>query len=371
MVVKEVLEQIEDNEAKNTALKTWKWVKRGFIGLVACIGLYSSLYTIPNDSVGVVQRFGSYSRTTEPGIHTKWPYGIERVTKVPIKRVQKEEFGFRSLRPGIDSQYIGVEEIDQGKISDKDLEKMISGSGERDSTPDKARLKEQAKGILKGEYLMLTGDLNMADMEFIVQYDIKDAVKYLFNIREPKETIRDCSNSIIRQLVGNGSVDEAINIGRVEYEVQSKVELQKLLDDYDTGINIVTVKLQSTNPPRNVRPAFHEVNSAMQIKEQRINEAKRTYNEAVPKAKGEALGLVESAKGYAAERVNKAEGDATKFEQVYGEFKKAPEVTMQRMYLETMSKVLPSITDKWIVEQDGDGGLLKLLHLPSKNPEVK
>lgn len=371
MVVKEVLEQIPDNEGRDTALKTWKWVKRGFIGLVAGIGLYSSLYTIPNDSVGVIRRFGSYSRTTEPGIHTKIPYGIERVTKVPIKRVQKEEFGFRSLKPGVDSQYIGAEEIDQGKISDGSLETMISKSGERDSTPDKARLKEQAKGILRGEYLMLTGDLNMADMEFIVQYDIKDAVKYLFNTREPRETIRDCSNSIIRQLVGNGSVDEAINIGRVEYEVQSKVALQKLLDDYDSGINVVTVKLQSTNPPRNVRPAFHEVNSAMQMKEQKINEAKKNYNEAVPKAKGEALGLVESAKGYAAERVNKAEGDASKFEQLYAEYKKAPEVTMQRMYLETMSRVLPSITDKWIVEQEGDGGLLKLLHLPSKAQETK
>ena len=371
MVVKEVLEQIQDDDTKSTALKTWKWVKRGFIGLVAGIGLYSSLYTIPNDSVGVVQRFGSYSRTTEPGMHTKWPYGIEGVTKVPIKRVQKEEFGFRSLKPGVDSQYIGAEEIESGKISDEDLEMMISRSGERDSTPDKARLKEQAKGILKGEYLMLTGDLNMADMEFIVQYDIKDAVKYLFNIRKPKETIRDCSSSVVRQLVGNGSVDEAINIGRVEYEVKSKVELQKLLDDYDTGINIVTVKLQSTNPPRKVRPSFHEVNSDMKMKEKKINEAKRTYNEAVPKAKGEALGLVESAKGYAAERVNKAEGDANKFEQLYGEFKKAPEVTMQRMYLETMSKVLPSITDKWIVEQGGDGGLLKLLHLPSKGSEAK
>jgi len=371
MVIKEVLEQIEDCDAKNSALKTWKWVKRGFIGAVAGIGLFGSLYTVPNDSVGVVQRFGNYSRTTEPGIHIKWSYGIESVTKVPIKRVQKEEFGFRSLKPGVDSQYIGADEIEQGKISDSDLENMISTSGERDATPNQSRLKEQAKQILRGEYLMLTGDLNMADMEFIVQYDIKDASKYLFNIREPKETIRDCANSVIRQLVGNGSVDEAINIGRVEYEIQSKVELQKLLDDYDTGINIVTVKLQSTNPPRNVRPAFHEVNSAMQMKEQRINEAKRTYNEAVPKAKGEALGLVESAKGYAAERVNKAEGDATKFEQLYEEYQKAPEITMQRMYLETMTKVLPSITDKWIVEQSGDGGLLKLLHLPGNGPEAK
>jgi len=371
MVVKELLEQIEDRTERNRALNTWKWVKRGFIGLVATIGLSSSLYTIPNDSVGVVQRFGSYNRITEPGIHTKWPYGVEKVTKVPIKRVQKEEFGFRSLKPGVDSQYIGLEEIDQGKISNDDLETMISQSGERNSMPDQARLREQAKEILRGEYLMLTGDLNMADVEFIVQYDIKDAVKYLFNLRDPRETIRDCSNSVIRQLVGNGSVDEAINIGRVEYEAQSKVALQTLLDDYDTGINIVTVKLQSTNPPHNVRPAFHEVNSAMQIKEQKINEAKKTYNEAVPMAKGEALGLVESAKGYAAERVNKAEGDASKFEQLYEEYKKAPEVTMQRMYLETMSKVLPSIADKWIVEQTGEGGLLKLLHLPSKGSESK
>jgi membrane protease subunit HflK len=172
----------------------------------------------------------------------------------------------------------------------------------------------------------------------------------------------------MRQLIGNGSVDEAITIGRIEYESDAKELLQNLLDEYETGIHVVAVKLQSSNPPQRVRPAFNEVNKALQQKEQRINEAMKAYNEAIPKTKGEAKKLIETSKGYAAERVNKAEGDIAKFEKIYEEYRKAPDVTKQRMYLETMAKLLPLIPEKWIIEQGGaEGGILMKLDLESEN----
>jgi membrane protease subunit HflK len=174
----------------------------------------------------------------------------------------------------------------------------------------------------------------------------------------------------MRQLIGNGSVDEAITIGRIEYEVQGKEMLQDLLDKYFTGIHIVTVKLQSSNPPARVRPAFNEVNKALQQKEQRINEAMKDYNEAIPRTRGEAKRVVEFAKGYAAERVNRAQGDVTKFEKILLEYQKAPTITRQRMYFETMSRLLPNIPEKWIIEQGGaDGGVLLKLGLDSDASE--
>ena len=344
-----------------------KWGKIGALIIVVVLGLATSIYTIPTDSAGVIRRFGGYSRTTEPGIHLKMPYWIETATAVPVKKVQKEEFGFRTLKAGVDSRYLGMEEIEAGRANSEDLRRLINESGERDLRSRNRGLVEQAKDVLRGEYVMLTGDLNITDVEWIVQYKIKDARNYLFNVREPRETIRDASEAVMRLLVGNGSVDEAITIGRIEYENSAQEMIQQLLDEYETGIHVVTVKIQSSNPPQRVRPAFNEVNKALQQKEQRINEAMRAYNEAIPKTKGEAKGLVETARGYAAERVNRAEGDVAKFERVYEEYQKAPEVTRERMYLETMSKLLPQIPEKWIIEQGGaDGGILMKLDLESQ-----
>lgn len=345
----------------------WKWIYVAALVVVAALGSVTSVYTVPADSAGVVKRFGRYNGTTEPGIHLKMPYWIDTAIAVPVKKVQKEEFGFRTLQAGVDSRYLGAEEIDAGRSSLEDLVKLISESGERTSRGGTRQMVEMAKEILRGEYIMLTGDLNITDVEWIVQYRIKEARSYLFNIREPRQTIRDASQAVMRQLVGNGSVDEAITIGRMEYEGAAKELLQTLLDEYETGIHIVTVKLQSSNPPLRVRPAFNEVNKALQQKEQRINEAMKAYNEAVPKTKGEAQKMIESAKGYAAERVNQAEGDIAKFEKIYEEYRKAPDVTKQRMYLETMSKLLPLIPEKWIIEQEGaEGGILMKLDLESQ-----
>jgi len=340
----------------------WRWVKIGAIVVVIIIGLVTPIYTIPADSFGVVKRFGRYNRTTNPGIHLKLPYGIETATAVPVKKVQKHEFGFRTLKAGVDSRYLGAEEIQAGRVDRDDLTRLIRESGESLYGPQGRQLNQRAADVLRGEYTMLTGDLNITDVEWIVQYKIKDARNYLFNIRNPAQTIRDASQAVMRQLIGNGSVDEAITIGRIEYENAGKEALQKLLDEYESGIHIVTVKLQSSNPPQRVRPAFNEVNKALQQKEQRINEAMKQYNEVIPRTRGEAKRVIETARGYAAERVNRAEGDIQKFEKVYAAYREAPEITRQRMYLETMTKLLPQIPEKWIIEQGGaEGGILMKL----------
>ncbi len=366
MDLRDLLERMQQPPNMDYVAMGWKWIKVAVVVVVVVGALATSVYTVPTDSAGVVQRFGMYSRTTEPGIHLKVPFWVETAISVPVKKVQKEEFGFRTLKAGVDSQYLGAEEIDARRSRAEDLIRLIRESGERVSRSTTSQLAERAKEILRGEYVMLTGDLNIADVEWIVQYQIKDAESYLFNIREPRQTIRDASQAVMRQLIGNGSVDEAITIGRIEYEVAAKEALQKLLDEYETGIHVVTVKLQSSNPPQKVRPAFNEVNKALQQKETRINEAMKTYNEAVPKSKGEAKKLIESAKGYAAERVNRALGDIAKFEKIFEEYSKAPDVTKQRMYLETMSKLLPLIPEKWIIEQGGaEGGILMKLDLES------
>jgi membrane protease subunit HflK len=367
MEIRDFLEAIRGPYGASYTPKISRLVTVAVLVVVALIGISTAIYTVPTDSAGVVKRFGKYSQTTEPGIHLMLPFWIETATDVPVKRVQKEEFGFRTLRAGVDSQYLGVEEIDAGRMSAEDLIRLIKGSGERVSGRGTRRLAEAAKEILRGEYVMLTGDLNITDVEWIVQYKIKDARNYLFNVRNPKQTIRDASQAMMRQLIGNGSVDEAITIGRMKYETDAEALLQKLLDEYETGIHIVTVKLQSSNPPQRVRPAFNEVNKALQEKEKRIDEAMKEYNEAIPKTKGEAKKLIESARGYAAERVNKAEGDIDKFKKIYAEYKKAPDITKQRRYLETMSKLLPQIPEQWIIEHGGaEGGILMKLDLESQ-----
>lgn len=345
----------------------WRIIRWAVIAVLVVYGVMTSLYTIETNSAGVVKRFGNYNRITEPGIHLKMPFGIENATEVPVKSVQKEEFGFRTLKAGVDSQYLGVDEIQSGRYSRESLINLIRESGE--SVSGSGNLQTIAGDLLRREYIMLTGDLNIVDVEWIVQYKIKNPRQYLFNIRDARQTIRDCSQAVMRQLVGNGSVDEAITIGRMEYEASGKEMLQTLLDNYETGIHIVTVKMQSSNPPQRVRPAFNEVNKALQQKEQRINEAMKQYNEVVPKTKGEALRMIETAKGYAAERVNEAQGDVNKFEKILTEYQKAPTITRQRLYLETMGKVLPQIPEKWIIEQGGaDGGILMKLDLDNATP---
>jgi len=296
--------------------------------------LLTGYYQIEPDEVGVVQRFGRFVRTSDPGPHLKVPFGVETVTKVPVARTLKMEFGFRTVTPGIKSTYA-------------------------------APSAETA-----GESVMLTGDLNVAVVEWIVQYRIKDPKKFLFDVRDVPRTFRSMSEATMRQVVGDHSVDEVLTIGREAVARQAKEDLQRLCDRYGIGIVVQQLILQDVNPPDPVRPAFNEVNQAIQEKERSINEAWADYNKEVPRAKGEADQAVRAAEGYALERVNKAEGDARRFDAVYEEYKKAPAVTRKRIYLEAMAQVLPKLGRKLLLDEKAKG-ILPLLQLDGDRKEVK
>ncbi len=295
--------------------------------IVLIVLLASGLYSIDADEVGMVMRFGKFVRKTSPGLHIKMPLGIESVSKVRVKKVFKEEFGFRTLEPGVRTRYSGRNNMD--------------------------------------ESLMLTGDLNVAEVEWIVQYKIKDPYKYLFKIQDVNETLRAMSEAVTRKVVGDRTVTGVLTKERIEIAKEVEVGLQDVLDKYDAGLHIVTVKFQDVNPPEPVRPAFNEVNSAKQDKSKMINQAWEDYNRRIPLAKGEADQLISEAEGYALNRVNRAQGDAALFSKVYAEYRKAPDVTRRRLYLETMDKILPSIEQIYIVD-DKQEAILPLLDLGEK-----
>jgi membrane protease subunit HflK len=295
--------------------------------------LFTSYYQVEPEQVGVIQRFGAYVRTTEPGPHLKIPFGVETVKKVQVRRQLKKEFGFRTVRSGVRSEF---------------------------ASPAEAQ----------AESLMLTGDLNVAVVEWIVQYRIEDPKAYLFNVRDVDETFRYMSEAAVRQIVGDHSVDEVITIGRAEIALAAKEELQRLCDLYGIGIEVQQLVLQDVNPPDPVRPAFNEVNQAIQEKERSINEAWAEYNQAVPRAQGEAEQMVRAAEGYALERENRALGDARRFDAVYAEYRKAPDVTRRRMYLETMTDLLPKTGRKLVLDETARG-VLPLLQLDGTAKAVK
>ena len=292
------------------------------IGLLIVIG--TGLYTVNPEEVGVIQRFGKYLQTTDPGLRFKIPFGIDKLTKVKVRYVFKEEFGFRTLEAGARTRY------SQQDFSD--------------------------------ESLMLTGDLNIADVEWIIQYQIKDPLKYLFNVRDVTGTLRNLTESSMRQVIGDHSVDEVIVLSRQEIAYQTRMILQQHLDDYQTGLDIRTVNLQNVTPPIPVQPAFNEVNAALQEEERIVNEARQKYNQIIPEARGKALQVIEQAEGYAVNRVNRASGDANRFIEVWREYNRAQTVTQKRLYLETMEEILQKAHKIYIVDED-QTGLLPLLNL--------
>ena len=300
------------------------FIQRIVLVILIIIILASGLYSVGADEMGVIQRFGKYVRQTPPGLHMKIPFGVESAKKVKVKKVFKEEFGFRTLKADIRTKY--------------------STRGFND------------------ESLMLSGDLNVAEVEWIVQYKIKDPYKYLFKIVDPVETLRPMSETVVRRVVGDRSVTDVLTVGRIEIATEVEVGLQELLDQFESGIQIVTVKLQDVNPPEPVRPAFNEVNRAKQDKEKMINEAWEDYNKRIPRAKGEAEQMIAEAEGYALQRVNRAMGDVALFKQVYREYRSAPDVTRRRLYLETMYEVLPKIREIYIVDEK-QKSILPLLEL--------
>jgi membrane protease subunit HflK len=293
-------------------------------GVLIVIFLLSSFYSVGPDEVGVIRRFGRYVRTTMPGLHVKFPMGIETVDKVKVKYIFKEEFGFRTVKAGIKTRYSPREYYD--------------------------------------ESLMLTGDLNVIVVEWIVQFRVKDPTKLLFNIRDPRATIRSISEAVMRLVVGDYSVSEVLTTQRVEINNTVQEKLQEILDSYDSGIQIVTIKLQDVNPPDPVKPSFNEVNEAKQEREKMINQAWEQYNKAIPAARGQAEKTIREAEGYALNRVNQAKGDAAKFIATWNAYKNAKDVTRKRLYLETMNDIIPKAGKKYIIDPD-QRSLLPLLRL--------
>jgi membrane protease subunit HflK len=298
-----------------------RWVVPAILVLIL---LFTTFYTVGPEEIGIVLRLGRYVRSTGPGLHARLPFGVESVTKVPIQRQLKQEFGFRTVRAGVRSQFT-------------------------------------AKG-LSGESNMLTGDLNAAVVEWVVQYRIVEPYNYLFRVRNVENTFRDMSEAVMRRVVGDRTVNEVLTIGRQEVADHVSQQLQELCDQYDTGIKVEQVVLQDVNPPDPVKPSFNEVNEAQQERERLINEAQSEYNKVVPRAQGEAEQTIRQAEGYALDRLNRARGDAARFVAFYAAYRKAPEVTRKRIYLETMSEILPKVSQKIIVDDDLKS-ILPLLNL--------
>ena len=282
--------------------------------VLALILLWSSWFIVQPEETGVVQRFGKVIRTVGPGLHFKIPYGIDTVRLVPTARVLKEEFGFRTEVPGRRTRYSPRQFLD--------------------------------------ESLMLTGDLNVIDVDWIVQFRIEDPVNFLFRVREPVDTIRDVSEAVMRRVVGNRLGSDVLTVGREAVQEEVKLELQKILKDYETGVRITAVKLQDVTPPDPVKPAFNEVNEARQDKERTINQAQEQANREIPKARGEAGRTIAEAEGFALERVNRAKGEANRFQAILAEYKRAPEVTRKRLYLEALTTILPESKSLYIVDAD-------------------
>jgi membrane protease subunit HflK len=300
------------------------------LGILLIVTATMTFYTIPADSEGIVLRFGKYIDKVPSGLHIKLPYGIDNVIQVPTLRQQKLEFGFAT-----------------------------PGATNPDQSSDEPALEKS----------MVTGDLNSALVEWIVQYRITDPEKYLFDVRDPVPTLRDLSEAAMREVVGDRTVDEIITIGRQEIEETVLKRISELANRYQLGVTINQVQLKNVNPPELVQPSFHEVNRAQQDKENAINIANGEYNKAVPKARGEADQKIRAAEGYRFKRINEAEGDVTAFNQVLEQFLKAPDVTRTRIYLETLGEVLPQAKQQIIVDESVQQ-ILPMLPFPSNSAGV-
>lgn len=293
------------------------------------IVVWTAFYTVPSDSVAVVQRFGKYVTDVQPGLHFKVPLGIDVATIVPTKRQLKQEFGFATPGASDPSQ----------------------SPRPRDATR---------------ETQMVTGDLNAVLVEWVVQYRISDPAKFLFEVRGPNETLRYVSESVMREVVGDRTVDEVITIGRQEIESEALAKMQVLSTKYAMGISIDQVQLKNINPPRPVQASFNEVNQAQQEKEKLINEARRDYNKVIPLAQGEKDQRIREADGYRIKRINEAQGDIARFSALMTEYVKAPEVTRRRIYVETLQSVFAGVKSKVIVDERARS-VLPLLNLNPKD----
>jgi membrane protease subunit HflK len=303
------------------------------VALAVIILVATSYYQVEPDEIAVVTRFGRFVRVTGPGPHGRLPLGMERVQKVPVERQLKQEFGFRTLHADVQSSF-------------------------------------HHDAATNSERVMLTGDLNVASVEWIVQYKVTDPYKYLFKLRDVEQTFRLMSEATMRQVVGDHSVTELLTVGREAIAAKAKDLLSNLCRVYDNGIAVQQLVLQDVDPPEPVKPSFNEVNQAIQERERAINEAWAEYNQEIPRARGRAEQTLQAAEGYAVDRVNRAEGDARRFIALYDQYRKAPEVTRSRLYLETMSEVLPKAGKKLIVDEKARG-IVPLLQLGQPTEAAK
>ena len=306
-----------------------------FIIFFVIVGLFTSVYQVPADSNAVILRFGKFIGKVDRGLHFKLPFGIDKSYIVPVRRQLKMEFGFGAT----------------------------AGATNRFQAAGRSEQNE--------EMSMITGDRNAALVEWVVQYRIDDAEKYLFRVHNPELTLRDASESVMREVVGDRTVDEVITIGRQGIEIEALEKLQKLVDDYGLGFAITQVQLKNINPPRDVQASFNEVNQAQQERDRMVNVARGEYNKIVPKAKGQADQQVARAEGQAAQRINEATGDAERFLALFHAYQKAPAITRERLYLERMQDVLPQLKSKIIMEKGTSNSPLPLLHLNENNTNLK
>lgn len=321
---------LEEQIAYYTYLLKKHW-KKIVIGVFALVLILTSVRTVGPEEEGVVLNLGQYSRTVNPGLSFIAPFGIEKMFKIPVQRQLKHEFGFRTTGINRSSEYSNAD--------------------------------------FSIEASMLSGDLNMADVEWVVQYRIVNSFQYLFKVKDPERSLRDMSESAMRKTVGDRTVNEVLTVGRQEVATNTEVLLQKLCDEYQNGIRIDQVVLQDVNPPALVKPSFNGVNQAQQERETLINKAESEYNSVIPRARGEARETIQLAEAYALSRVNGATGDASRFDALYTEYIKAPDVTKKRIYLETMERLLPKIGNKVIVDEKGNN-VLPLLNLGGKKALV-
>jgi len=289
------------------------------IFILLVLWLFTGVYSVGPDEVGVVRTFGKYTRVAQSGLNWHFPLPIETVNTPKVTEVKRIEVGFRTLRNG---QYRAVDQ----------------------------------------ESLMLTGDENIVDAEMIVQYKIKDPVAYLFNIVAPELTVRAAAEASLRTVVGRNKIDETLTTGKFTIQEETKELLSLILDKYESGIHVVAVQLQNVSPPKEVLGAFKDVASAKEDKNRMVNQAEGYRNNVIPKARGEAESMIRDAEGFRESRVKRSEGDAAKFTTVLKEYRKAKSITEKRLYLETMQKVLPGI-EKFIVPDKDNGGILNLLNL--------
>jgi len=305
--------------------RLWPLIPWAVLAGVVGVGLWTSYYTVQPEEEAVVKRFGKVIGIRGPGLHFRIPFGIDRAYPVPTKRVLKQEFGFRTVGAEQRTQYVKEPEH-------------------------------------REESLMLTGDLKVIDVEWVVQYSIADPDKYLHRSRDPSQTLRDVSEAVMRRIVGNNLGSDVITERRVQVATQARGEIQEILDTYELGLAVGTVELQDVNPPERVKPAFNEVNQAEQEKERMISEAEKRRNQVLPRAEGEALQIVSEAQGYAIERTNRARGETERFLAILAEYQQVPEVTRRRMYLEMIDNVLPKLGRVYVVE-DGQTSPIPLLNL--------